>query len=96
MNDLLKYWHMEACQLTPNSHTYMSILEALVSVKLAPLTPKNVSQCFVLKSTTGKYISINKKAMLGPFCHLLNKDKIHEAVKVKGELVSEGETIGYW
>lgn len=67
-----------------------------MSAKLATLSPKDVCQCFVLKPTTGKYFSINKKGVLGSSCRLLNKVKIHEAVEVKKKLVVEGETIGYW
>lgn len=77
-----------ACQLTLNVYTYLSILEAPASAKLATLTPKGVCQCFVLKPTTGKYFSINKKGVLGSFCRLLNKAKIYKIIEVKGSRLS--------
>lgn len=41
------------------------------------LTLKDVCQCFVLKLT----FSINKKAVLGPFCWLLNKAKFMKPLR---------------
>lgn len=43
-----------------------------------------------------KILSHHKKGVLGPFCHLLNKVKVYEAIEVKVKLVVERETIAYW
>lgn len=50
-------------------------------------TMKDVVQCFVLKPTTGKYFSLNKKGFMGGFGHLLNMTKVYEYVEVKGKLL---------
>lgn len=39
---------------------------------------------------------MNKKVVLGPFYRLMNKAKIYEVVEMKGKLVTDGGTIGYW
>lgn len=62
----------------------MSVLEGFVSSKLCNLVGKDMVQCFVLKLTTGKYFSLNKKGFLAEFYYLLNKAKCRSEGKADG------------
>lgn len=79
--------------MTCNAYTYLSVLEALVSVNFCQLGTRDVMQCFVLKPTTGKYNSLNKRSFLEGFFQFLNKAIFYECVEVKEKILHDGDSL---